>query len=132
MAGPQPFIGLLETRRRMRVVGLVQAQFQFEQVQASIAANQAEIADHESLFTQFKDYVGGMQSAVSGVPGDAKSEIGSGAKTGGGFEGAEAAFVAAYRRARMVVPSPRNSRIAAASYAYATGSIGPPSGGPCL
>jgi Tc toxin complex TcA C-terminal TcB-binding domain len=71
--------------------GLAQAKFQFEQLQAAITAKEAEIADHESLSTQFKEYFSGLQGAISSLPTGVKSNVGSGIQSEAGFGGAEGA-----------------------------------------
>src|SRR5262249_52366220 len=57
---------------------VTQAQLQLNQVNSSIAAKEGEIADHDSFFTQFSDYVSGMIKTVKDLPDDTKSAVSSG------------------------------------------------------
>jgi hypothetical protein len=63
-----------------------QAQLQLNQVNASITAKEGEIADHDSLFTQFSDYLSGMINTVKGLPNDTQSSVGSGLASTAGID----------------------------------------------
>jgi hypothetical protein len=66
--------------------GVALAKIQIAQVNQAIAAKQKEIDDHDSLFTQFTDYIGGMVKIVKDLPSDTQSSVSSGLGSAAGVQ----------------------------------------------
>jgi hypothetical protein len=85
--------------------GVTLAEQQVQQVQAAIDAKQAEIDDHDDLFTQFGEVIGGMVGIIGGIAGAGTkaggavgvsgAEAGSAVSAGAGFSYAEAGSLTA-------------------------------------
>ena len=65
--------------------GVTLAKIQITQVNQAIEAKQKEIDDHDSLFTQFTDYVEGMKKILKDLPDDTKSSVSSGIQSEAGI-----------------------------------------------
>ena len=59
--------GIATEHEAIAQVGVDKAKEQVAAVQAQIAAKQQEIADKDSIFEQFKDYLGGAKDAITGM-----------------------------------------------------------------
>ncbi len=69
---------IADEQTKIAAYNVTVAQEQVTNIEAQIAAKEKEIADGDSLFSQFKDFAGGMVKTFTGLPGDTQSAVKSG------------------------------------------------------